>query len=144
MKMTSAWHPLGATRSPGPEFKHELHQSARQQAGAEIRNHRRRQARERRTSRNVPTQRVAFGTSGHRSSAIDVSFNDWHILAITQAACDYCQGQDIYGPLFLGIDTHALSAPACASALEVPKAPPCRPSRPAIPACLARPTWPSV
>jgi phosphoglucomutase len=67
----------------------------------------------------VPAQRVAFGTSGHRGSAFDVSFNEWHVLAITQAICDYRKGQDIAGPLFMGIDTHALSAPACASALEV-------------------------
>ena len=67
----------------------------------------------------VPAQRVAFGTSGHRGSAFDVSFNEWHVLAITQAICDYRRGLDIKGPLFMGIDTHALSAPACASALEV-------------------------
>ena len=67
----------------------------------------------------VAAQRVAFGTSGHRGSAFDVSFNEWHVLAITQAICDYRRGQGITGPLFIGIDTHALSAPACASALEV-------------------------
>ncbi|MEO8037351.1 MAG: phosphoglucomutase (alpha-D-glucose-1,6-bisphosphate-dependent) [Betaproteobacteria bacterium] len=67
----------------------------------------------------VPAQRVAFGTSGHRGSAFDVSFNEWHVLAITQAICDYRKAQGIAGPLFLGIDTHALSRPACASALEV-------------------------
>ncbi len=67
----------------------------------------------------VPAQRVAFGTSGHRGSSFDVSFNEWHVLAITQAICDYRRTQDITGPLFLGIDTHALSLPACASALEV-------------------------
>ncbi|HLB44263.1 MAG TPA: phosphoglucomutase (alpha-D-glucose-1,6-bisphosphate-dependent) [Candidatus Limnocylindrales bacterium] len=67
----------------------------------------------------VPAQRVAFGTSGHRGSAFDVSFNEWHVLAITQAICDYRRGQAIAGPLFMGVDTHALSAPACASALEV-------------------------
>ncbi|MBC7482888.1 MAG: alpha-D-glucose phosphate-specific phosphoglucomutase, partial [Rhizobacter sp.] len=67
----------------------------------------------------VPAQRVAFGTSGHRGSAFDVSFNEWHVLAITQAICDYRRGQGITGPLFMGIDTHALSVPACASALEV-------------------------
>jgi phosphoglucomutase len=67
----------------------------------------------------VPAQRVAFGTSGHRGSAFDVSFNEWHVLAITQAICDYRRGQGIAGPLFMGIDTHALSGPACASALEV-------------------------
>ncbi len=68
---------------------------------------------------SVPAQRVAFGTSGHRGSAFDVSFNEWHVLAITQALCDHRQAQGIAGPLFMGIDTHALSAPACASALEV-------------------------
>jgi len=64
-------------------------------------------------------QRVVFGTSGHRGSATDVAFNEWHILAITQAICDYRRLQDISGPLFLGMDTHALSEPAFASALEV-------------------------
>ena len=67
----------------------------------------------------VPGQRVAFGTSGHRGSALDVSFNEWHVWAITQAICDQRRQLDIRGPLFLGVDTHALSAPACASALEV-------------------------
>ena len=66
-----------------------------------------------------PRQRVAFGTSGHRGSAQDVAFNEWHILAITQAICDYRKLQKIDGPLFLGMDTHALSEPAFASALEV-------------------------
>ena len=64
-------------------------------------------------------QRVVFGTSGHRGSAFEVAFNEWHILAITQAICDYRKLQDIDGPLFLGMDTHALSEPAFASALEV-------------------------
>src|ERR1700689_2390704 len=68
---------------------------------------------------SVPSQRVVFGTSGHRGSAFDVAFNEWHILAITQAICDYRKLQKIDGPLFLGIDTHALSEPASASALEV-------------------------
>ena len=67
----------------------------------------------------VPAQRVAFGTSGHRGSAFDVSFNEWHVLAITQALCDHRRAQGITGPLFMGVDTHALSAPAGASALEV-------------------------
>ena len=67
----------------------------------------------------VAAQRVAFGTSGHRGSAFDVAFNEWHVLAITQAICQYRTWQSIDGPLFLGIDTHALSQPACASALEV-------------------------
>jgi phosphoglucomutase len=66
-----------------------------------------------------PRQRVAFGTSGHRGSAFDGAFNEWHILAITQAICDYRKLQKIDGPLFLGMDTHALSEPAFASALEV-------------------------
>jgi len=67
----------------------------------------------------VPAQRVAFGTSGHRGSSFDLSFNEWHVLAITQAICEYRQSQHITGPLFMGLDTHALSQPACASALEV-------------------------
>ena len=67
----------------------------------------------------VAAQRVVFGTSGHRGSAFDRSFNEWHVLAITQAICHYRKANGIGGPLFLGIDTHALSQPACASALEV-------------------------
>ena len=66
-----------------------------------------------------PAQRVAFGTSGHRGRALDGSFNDAHIAAITQAVCDYRAAHGIDGPLFLGIDTHALSAPASDTALEV-------------------------
>jgi phosphoglucomutase len=68
---------------------------------------------------SVPAQRVAFGTSGHRGSAFDKAFNEWHILAISQAICLYRKQQKIDGPLFLGMDTHALSVPALASALEV-------------------------
>ena len=68
---------------------------------------------------NESTQRVAFGTSGHRGSAFDASFNEWHVLAISQAICLYRQAQGIDGPLYLGADTHALSTPAAASALEV-------------------------
>lgn len=67
----------------------------------------------------VAAQRVAFGTSGHRGSAFDLTFNEAHVLAITQAICDYRRAQGIAGPLYLGIDTHALSQPACDSALEV-------------------------
>ncbi len=67
----------------------------------------------------VPAQRVAFGTSGHRGSSFDISFNEWHVLAITQAICEYRKDHGIDGPLFLGVDTHALSQPARASALEV-------------------------
>ncbi len=67
----------------------------------------------------IPSQRVAFGTSGHRGSSFDLSFNEWHVLAISQAICDYRKQKGIDGPLFLGFDTHALSAPAFASALEV-------------------------
>jgi phosphoglucomutase len=67
----------------------------------------------------IAAQRVVFGTSGHRGSSFDGSFNERHVLAITQAICDYRQAHDISGPLFLGIDTHALSEPACASGLEV-------------------------
>ena len=61
---------------------------------------------------SVPAQRVAFGTSGHRGSAFDKAFNEWHILAITQAICLYRKQHQIDGPLFLGMDTHALSVPA--------------------------------
>jgi phosphoglucomutase len=68
---------------------------------------------------SIPGQRVVFGTSGHRGSAFQRTFNEWHVLAITQAICRYRAQQAIDGPLFLGIDTHALSEPACASALEV-------------------------
>jgi phosphoglucomutase len=67
----------------------------------------------------VPAQRVVFGTSGHRGSAFNRAFNEWHILAISQAICAYRKGHRIKGPLFLGKDTHALSEPASASALEV-------------------------
>src|SRR5437773_1549790 len=67
----------------------------------------------------IPEQRVMFGTSGHRGSAFKKAFNEWHILAISQAICLYRKKQKIDGPLFLGIDTHALSVPAFASALEV-------------------------
>jgi phosphoglucomutase len=67
----------------------------------------------------VPAQRVSFGTSGHRGTSFDKSFNEAHVLAITQAICLYRRGQGIDGPLFIGIDTHALSVPAFESALEV-------------------------
>jgi phosphoglucomutase len=67
----------------------------------------------------IAAQRVVFGTSGHRGSSFDRAFNEWHILAITQAICLYRRRHRIDGPLFLGIDTHALSGPAFASALEV-------------------------
>jgi phosphoglucomutase len=66
-----------------------------------------------------PGQRVAFGTSGHRGSALKGSFNEAHILAVTQAVCHYRRAQGIGGPLFLGMDTHALSEPAFVTALEV-------------------------
>lgn len=68
---------------------------------------------------SVQEQQVSFGTSGHRGSALKKSFNERHILAISQAICLYRRWQKIDGPLFLGMDTHALSVPACASALEV-------------------------
>jgi phosphoglucomutase len=68
---------------------------------------------------NIAAQRVAFGTSGHRGSAFDTAFNEAHILAISQAICLYRKNQNISGPLYLGMDTHALSVPAFASALEV-------------------------
>ena len=68
---------------------------------------------------SVPGQRVSFGTSGHRGSSFEKTFNEWHILAISQAICLYRAQKHIDGPLFLGMDTHALSVPALASALEV-------------------------
>lgn len=68
---------------------------------------------------SAPEQQVAFGTSGHRGSAFEKAFNEWHILAISQAICQYREQKQIDGPLFLGMDTHALSVPALASALEV-------------------------
>jgi phosphoglucomutase len=67
----------------------------------------------------VPAQRVAFGTSGHRGNSFERSFNEWHVLAISQAICEYRRSKDIDGPLYLGIDTHALSQPAFETALEV-------------------------
>jgi phosphoglucomutase len=67
----------------------------------------------------VAAQRVAFGTSGHRGSAFDSAFNEAHILAISQAICEHRSRSGITGPLFIGIDTHALSEPALATALEV-------------------------
>lgn len=68
---------------------------------------------------SLPAERVEFGTSGHRGSSLNKSFNEWHILAISQAICLYRAQAGIDGPLFLGIDTHALSMPALKSALEV-------------------------
>ena len=74
---------------------------------------------ERRPAMDDPTQRVSFGTSGHRGSSLRGSFNEAHILAVTQAICDYRRRQRTDGPLYLGKDTHALSGPAQRSALEV-------------------------
>ena len=74
------------------------------------------------TERPDPTvraERVAFGTSGHRGSSFDRTFNEWHLIAISEAICRYRRSKGIDGPLFLGLDTHALSVPAGASALEV-------------------------
>jgi len=68
---------------------------------------------------NEPTQKVAFGTSGHRGNSLKYSFNEDHIHAITQGICDYRKSQGITGPLFIGFDTHALSEPAFISAIEV-------------------------
>jgi len=68
---------------------------------------------------SIATQKVSFGTSGHRGSAFSAAFNEWHILAITQAVCLYRRQAGITGPLFLGMDTHALSEAALASAIEV-------------------------
>jgi phosphoglucomutase len=68
---------------------------------------------------SIPDQRIAFGTSGHRGGALRNSFNESHILAITQAICEYRKKNGIDGPVFMGMDTHALSTPAHATALEV-------------------------
>src|SRR5260370_13322006 len=68
---------------------------------------------------SVPAQRVAFGTSGHRGSAFNNAFNEAHIVAISHAVCDHRKRRGITGPLFVGIDTHALAEPAFASALDV-------------------------
>src|SRR5258707_12632258 len=67
----------------------------------------------------VPAQRVAFGPSGHRGSSFEKPFNEWPVLAISEAICRYRQQQGIDGPLFLGFDTHALSVPASTTAVEV-------------------------
>ena len=67
----------------------------------------------------LPAQRIAFGTSGHRGSSFDASFNEAHVLAISQAICSYRRSKGIDGPLFIGVDTHALSLPAFETALEV-------------------------
>src|SRR6187549_2614033 len=67
----------------------------------------------------IRDQRVAFGTSGHRGSSLKIAFNELHILATTQAICDVRRSEGTDGPLFLGIDTHALSEPAFVSAMEV-------------------------
>ncbi len=68
---------------------------------------------------SVPSQRVVFGTSGHRGCSFERSFNEWHVLSITQAICEFRRKQGIDGPLYIGVDTHALSQPAFESALEV-------------------------
>jgi len=67
----------------------------------------------------IPAQRVAFGTSGHRGSAFEKSFNDWHIVAISQAICEYRGSKKTTGPIFMGKDTHAVSGAAQRTALEV-------------------------
>jgi phosphoglucomutase len=74
---------------------------------------------ERRPDLSDPNQLVSFGTSGHRGSSLSGTFTEVHILAITQAICDYRRGRKIDGPLFMGKDTHALSTPAQRTALEV-------------------------
>src|SRR3954471_17475758 len=68
---------------------------------------------------SIPEQRVSFGTSGHRGSSFNTSFNENHVLAISQAICDYRAQAGITGPLYVGIDTHALSEPAQINAVEV-------------------------
>src|SRR4051812_18737100 len=67
----------------------------------------------------IADQRVTFGTSGHRGVSFDRTFNEWHVAAITQAICEYRLAQGIDGPIFVGADTHALSTPATATAVEV-------------------------
>src|ERR1700677_3146485 len=74
---------------------------------------------ERKPDLSDPNQLLSFGTSGHRGSSLRGTFTEAHILAITQAICDYRRGQNITGPLFMGKDTHALSGPAQRTALEV-------------------------
>ena len=74
---------------------------------------------ERRPDLDDPGQQVSFGTSGHRGSPLHGSFTEAHILAITQAICDYRKTQNTNGPLYMGKDTHALSGPAQCTALEV-------------------------
>src|ERR1700723_2770099 len=74
---------------------------------------------EQRPSLQDPTQLVSFGTSGHRGTPLNGTFTEAHILAITQAICEYRAGQGTDGPLYMGKDTHALSAPAQRTALEV-------------------------
>src|SRR5215471_9180244 len=66
-----------------------------------------------------PVERVAFGTSGHRGSSLARTFNEAHILCVSQAVCDYRRQMGIDGPLYVGIDTHALSEPAFMTAIEV-------------------------
>src|SRR5204863_2309749 len=74
---------------------------------------------ERKPDVSDPQQRVSFGTSGHRGSPLNGSFNEAHIVAMTQAICEYRAGKKIDGPLYLGMDTHAASAPAQRTAIEV-------------------------
>src|SRR6185312_13993423 len=74
---------------------------------------------ERKPNVSDPTQLVSFGTSGHRGTPLDGTFTEAHILAITQALCEYRQAHGIDGPLFMGKDTHAVSGPAQCTALEV-------------------------
>ncbi len=68
---------------------------------------------------SIPAQQVAFGTSGHRGTSLAKSFNEAHILAISQAICEYRQSQGYSGPMYAGMDTHALSEPALYRAVEV-------------------------
>src|SRR5512133_3803688 len=68
---------------------------------------------------SVPTQRIAFGTSGHRGTSLDRTFNEDHVLAICQAICEYRKQRGYNGPLFIGKDTHGLSEPAFLTSLEV-------------------------
>ena len=75
---------------------------------------------ERRPDPDDPAQQVSFGTSGHRGSSLRDSFNEAHILAITQAICEYRHARAVTGPLYMGKDTHALSGPACRRGVKAP------------------------
>ena len=100
-----AVHPLAGKPAP-PELRIDVEQLVRSYY-------------ERRPDPDAPNQQVAFGTSGHRGSPLDSSFNEAHLLAMTQAICDFRRSRGIDGPLFMGKDSHAVSGPAQRTALEV-------------------------